>query len=230
MPARNITDSDLVFPEGKKPGWVHTKAGMDGGQFGQVVHIAVCKPDGTFLFDKPVIEEGSHVITLTYGFLYDDRSGVTPVLALVKEQRDTAAELDGTDAPVFWGPPRGYAEQTDDGLMAAAMREAGEETGANVLVGEPWIVTRDTVPNETIVRSRSPWVAIPVDVRRLGEIRADHGEKIFKAEFFSVEEIEIMIAAGSYDGASTESWCLMAALTLFRVHVLPKLRRPEMLT
>lgn len=225
MPALAINDERLVIPKGKKPGWTHTKSGMDGGKYGQVVHVAMVNEHGEFLFDKPVIEEGPHVITLPYGV--DPKDGQLK-LGLIKEQRDTAAVLNGEDSPMFWGPPRGYAEQTDEGLIAAARREAGEEAGIHILAATPWIVATDTVPNETIVRSRSPWVALPVDLEQLGEAKNDRHEKIFKTEFFSEKELGEIISFGSYDGASASSWCLMSAFTMFLLHVKPaaKARQP----
>lgn len=217
MPAFRIDDNRVSIP-GDKLGWPHVPWGMDGGKFGKVVNLAIVDKKGNFLFNKPVIEEGPHVITITFGW---DSVDQCLKMALVKEQRDTAAELDGVDAPAFWGPPRGYAELTDSGLIAAGRREAGEETGANILAGDPWVITKDTVPNETIVRSRSPWVAIPVDLNKLSEIRPDQNEKIFSTDFFSVHELEVMISDGEYNGASTLSWCLMSAVLLFSIHILP---------
>ncbi len=220
MPAFRIDNIQLAHDEEAKRNWSHTPWGMDGGTFGKIVDVAICDENGHFLFNKAVVEEGNHVITLTYGV--DVQSNI-PKLALVKEQRDTAAELDGKDAPLFWGPPRGYAEQTDEGLVAAGCREAGEESGARVLAGTPWVVATDTIPNETIVRSRSPWVAVPVDMAKISRIRQDYGEKIFKAEFFSVPQMEDMIRVGQFEGASTRSWCLATAVLYFKLFVVPKI-------
>ena len=220
MPALRIDDLSLTIPA-KRQNWPHTQWGMDGGDFGKVVDVAVVDGDGNFIYNKPVIEEGPHVATLTFGICPET---TLPKLALVNEQRDTAAKLDGVDAPRYWGPARGYADQTDTGLIAAAKREAGEETGADVLVGDPWIVANDTNPNETIVRSKTPWVAIPVDLSRLSAIRAQHGEKIFKAEFFTEFQLEDMIRLGTHEGASTRSWCLATAVLYFKLFVLPVYR------
>ena len=221
MPARRTDDPALLGMEGKQ-NWPHTPWGMDGGRFGKVVDVAVCDPEGNFLFNKPVVEEGPHVITLPYAL--DPENGL-PKLALIREQRDTAAALDGVDSPQFWGPPRGYAEQTDEGLIAAGLREAGEEAGVSVLTAQPWIVATDTNPNETIVRSKSPWIALPIDMTQLSAIQNDRDVKIFKAEFFSEYQLEDMIRAGEYDGASTRSWCLATAVLYFRLFVLPTIVR-----
>lgn len=219
MPALSITDPKVVFSKEKSPGWSYTATGIDGGRFGRVEHIAVVDANGNFMFDTVTRFESAHVIDLAFG--RDSVDGKVK-LGLVNERRDTAAvELDGISSPNYWGPPRGFQEE-DESLIEAARREAGEESGANTLIADPWVVAEDTVSNESNTRSRSPWVALPVDLAKISEPHPDATEKIFKSQFFTPEEISQMIVRGEHDGASTRSWCLATALLYFQLFILPK--------
>lgn len=210
MPKLLITDPRLTWPEGKGPNWKHTEEGIDGGRFGRIEHAVVCKPDGTAIFDRPITVEGPHVITVTFGF---DESSFDWRLGLVKEARDTAAPPDGITSVSFWGPPRGFLGDRES-------VEAGEEAGAAVFL-EAWPLG-EYITNETTTGSWSPFVALKVDLARLKEIAPERGEKIYKAQFFLVEEVEEMIKEGEFEGASTRSMVLITTLMLYRHLVLPR--------
>ncbi|NBD73785.1 NUDIX domain-containing protein [Patescibacteria group bacterium] len=190
---------------------------MDGERFGCIEHAVVCKPDGEAIFDRALVFEGPHVITVAWGF---DPSSGEPMLALVKEARDTVALPDGKTSVAFWGPPRGFRGHSET-PQEAARREAGEEAGANVVLETQYL--GDFYVNETCVASASPTVLLQLDLDRVGAIRADRGEKIYKAEFFPAYEIERMIAAGEHEGALTTSKVLLANYTLWRLYVLNRL-------
>lgn len=213
MPKRLITDPSLRWPEGKGPGWRHTQDGMDGGRFGRIEHAVMCKPNDEAIFDRALVFEGPHVIAVAWGYDADNE----PRLALVKEARDTVAPPDGETSVAFWGPPRGF-RSLNEHPVEAACREAGEEAGANVVISTRYL--GDFYVNETCVASSSPIVLLQVDLTRIGEIRADRGEKIFKAEFFFPWEIERIIIAGEYDDALTTSMVLGHTFMLWVLHVL----------
>lgn len=217
MPKLLITDPRLSWPAGQGPNWKHTEEGIDGGRFGRIEHAVVCKPDGTAIFDRPITVEGPHVITVTFGF---DESSFDWRIGLVKEVRDTAAPPDGTTSVSFWGPPRGFLEESES-VEAAARREAGEEAGAAVFL-EAWPLG-EFITNEATTGSWSPFVALKVDLARLKEIAPERGEKIYKSQFFLVEEVEEMIKEGSFESASTRSMVLITTLMLYRLMVLPRL-------
>lgn len=214
MPALLRNDPKIVWPDGKVPGWTHNHNGMGGGKFGRVDHVVIVDDKSNALYDKCIVHEGGHVITITYGQNAKDEW----VLGLVKEARDTAAPTDGVTTLAFWGPPRGY-RGLNESAVAAAMREAGEEAGASVILNT--LEVGNMIVNEAIVSSWSPIVALEVDLSRLSEIAPEHGEKIYKAKFFTLEQIDEMIIRGAYDDASTRSMVLMSMLTLFRLCVLP---------
>lgn len=216
MPKRLITDPGLVWSEGKGPNWRPTPEGADGGRFGRIEHAVVCKPDGTAIFDRMITVEGPHVITVLYGH---DKESNDLKLGLVKEARDTAAPADGVSSLAFWGPPRGFrdAEETE---LQAALREAGEEAGAHVVVKSASL--GQFITNETTTASWSPFVALQVDLSRLQAIAPERGEKIYKAEFFFADEVEEMIKQGTHDDASTRSMVLATTLLLYRLFILPE--------
>jgi hypothetical protein len=221
MPKLPIDDSRIVWPNGRSPGWTHTAAGLDGGKFGSVQHAAYgeLQSDGTFLaqFDRPVVIEGPHAIAIAFG---RDPSDGQFKIGLLKEQRDTAAPADGETSVFYWGPPRGFAEPGDQGAIAMAVRETGEEIGAGVLAFDPWILG-EYITNETCTASGSPIVAVPVDLTRLAEIikEGGRGEKILKAEFFTLLQVEAMIKYRVYQGALTNSMVLGQITLLYRLHL-----------
>ena len=220
MPKRLITDVD--WPDGKAPGWKHTDTGMNGGRFGRIEHAVVCTPNGAPIFDRPIVHEGPHVISPIWGF--DEKGEI--LFGLVKEARDTAAPADGTTSLAFWGPPRGFRDHNETPEQAAR-REAGEEAGARVALSACYV--GDHITNETCTGSWSPVVMLQVDLRRLFELQPDRGEKIYKASFFSLDEVAEMIRAGEHDGALTTSFVLVSALALFQIHVLPRIHAGELM-
>lgn len=217
MPKRLITDPAIIWPEGKGPNWKHTPEGVDGGAFGRIEHAVICKPDGTAIFDRLITVEGSHVITVTYGH---DKESNDFKIGLVKEARDTAAVADGATSLAFWGPPRGFRDKGETEIQAA-LREAGQEAGANVTLNARML--GDFITNETTTASWSPFVALQVDLAKLQEIAPERGEKIYRAEFFFADEVEGMIKQGTHDGASARSMVLATTLMLYRLFVLPEL-------
>lgn len=210
------------WPEGKQPNWVHVGAGMDGGRFGAIEHRVMVDTHGNPLFDRAVVVEGPHIITVTWGFC--PQTGV-PRLGLVNEVRDTAAPADGLSTLSFWGPPRGFRDNGETPEVAAR-REAGEEAGVRAFLGTRYI--GDIFVNETCVASCSPVVEVHVDLTQLGAITPDlrGGEKIFKAAFFTEEEVKAMILAGTHEGALTTSGVLATILLYWQLHVLAKLPQP----
>lgn len=228
MPVRQIDDSAVELGD-KMLGWTSADWGIDGGRFGRAVHVAHLGDDGTFQFDRVMIEEGPHAIAVAYGVPKD---GV-PRLLLVKERRDGVAPLDGQSSAWFWGPPRGFAEPSDIAAGAAAAvakkiaaRETAEEGGFQVIEKSVEVLPPMYV-NETCVRTSSPLALVEVDMGDWVGIRHDDqsGERIATSDFFTIDEVERMIAVGEHDGACTTSGVLMSAVMMFRIHVLPKFAR-----
>jgi 8-oxo-dGTP pyrophosphatase MutT (NUDIX family) len=207
-----IGDKRILWPAGKGPGWKHTDDGMDGGRFGAIEHSVVVSAngDGTFtpLFDRAITREGGHVITLPFGQNQDGEW----VVGLIKEARDTAAPADGVSSIAFWGPPRGFCDENET-PEEAAKREAGEEAGAKVFHSIRFI--GNFITNETCTSSWSPWVALETDPAALEVNAPQHGEKIYKVQFFNISQAKAMIAAGEHDGASTRSMVLVTTVFLF---------------
>lgn len=225
MPVLLATDPRIKWGE-KSLGWAHTAEGMDGGRFGQVVHLVYVDGDYNFLYDRPAMAEGPHAIAVAYTIPPD---GV-PRMLLVKEQRDAVAPLDGTSSAWFWGPPRGFAEPTDEGIVAGAsaavtrriaMRETVEEGGYQVKadstkgIGEMWV-------NETCVSTPSPLAIVEVDVGDFVGQRdnAGLGEVIADVDFFTLAELNNMIRLGEHQGACTRSGVFMSSVKLFELFVL----------
>lgn len=228
MPVLPIADKNVIVQK-PKTGWVQTPWGYDGGQFGAIVHAAFLSPDGKFLYDRVMVEEGSHAIAIAWGVPQD---GI-PRLLLVKEQRDGVAVLNGEDIRFFWGPPRGFAEQTEVGIAAGAVeatvkkiavRETSEEGGFRVKENQTKLLPPMYV-NETCVRTASPLAMVEVDLSDFQGIREDKegGEVIITSDFFTLDEAKAIIAAGEHEGACTTSGVMMSAVLLFEIHVVSKL-------
>ena len=221
MPKLPINDTRIVWPAGRGPGWTHTDSGLDGGRFGSISHYAygAFGDDSKFYaqFDRPVVVEGPHAIAIPFG---RDLSDGKFKIGLVKEQRDTAAPDNGYESVFYWGPPRGFAEPGDAGAIAMAVRETGEEIGAQVLAADPWLIG-NYITNETCTASQSPIVAVPVNLERLSQTQGDDGfgEKILKAQFFSLDKIEDMIREGEYDDGLTTSMVLGHTMFLYRLYL-----------
>ncbi|MEM7025942.1 MAG: NUDIX domain-containing protein [Pseudomonadota bacterium] len=220
MPYLLLNDPRLQRPAGWSPKWRPSAAGMDGGAFGSIEHGAVVDELGAALFDRPRMVEGPHVITVAWGI--DVHGSVR--IGLVKEGHDQAAPADGVATMAFWGPPRGFREAGETPEQAAR-REIGEETGAEIALDT--VSIGQVITNETCTGSWSPLVAVKVDLERIAVIHPDRDEKIFRAQFFSLDEIDAMIAAGEHDGALTSSLILVGVVKKFEVLLQHLVLRPH---
>lgn len=185
----------------------------DGGMvskkgYGHVHLSVVTDDDGHPLYDRPILHETPHVLT----WLFSRAENDTILSGLIKERRDTAAPADGKTTVNFWGPPRGLLDEGES-TKEAAVREVGEETGAQIIKGV-WDMG-DVITNETCTGTFTPMVAIEVDPDVFDPISSQHGEQIFTFEFFTRSEILVMINEGTHEGTLCNSALFIAAFQKF---------------
>lgn len=182
-------------------------------KYGSVKYAVVADKNGKPLFDRPRYFEAPHVITVVWGA---DEDGVERIGLVLEARPHAGVDADGNDLK-FWGVPRGFRNDGEDPLTAAK-REAGEESGANVVLEAHDAGMLN--PNPSFVGSSGPVVFLKVDLNRLDAIRPDRNEKIYKVRFFDVNEVLEMIIAGEYQGGQLSDGVSLAALMKFMAKVV----------
>ncbi len=216
MPARLLSQIKKEdWPKDREQKWTLTPDGIDGGKFGRVEHRVIVDENGVPRCDRPVIHEGSHVIICLFGRNANDEI----VMGLVKENRDTAAPLDGKTSVAFWGPPRGFRGEDEDPIDAAK-RIVKRESGADVCLSVGKI--GDFITNETTTSSWSPVIAVEVDLSKIGSFDENRTEKFFGARWCVQSEILSMLWFDLVEGASTNSLVLQSVASMLFWSHCPK--------
>lgn len=180
-------------------------------KFGEVEYFVVTDKDGNPQFDRPRYHEAPHIITVVWGKKKEEYV----YIGLVLEARPHAIPYDSSSPysdVKFWGVPRGFlnAGETPE---EAARREAGEESGAAVVLESK--EAGYIYPNPTFCATFGPVIFLKVDLDRLEAIRPTRGEKIYKAQFFAEEQVKQMIVRGKYGDGLLEDGVSLAALMKF---------------
>lgn len=162
-------------------------------------------------FDKGTWKlDMSRIITVVWG----EKNGEI-YIGLVLEARPHA--IDSAVFPKdakFWGVPRGFRKPTETPELAAR-REAGEESGATVVLESK--EAGSIYPNPTFCATSGPLIFLKVDLDRLEKIRPERGEKIYKAKFFRTNVVKAMICQRriGVEDALMEDGVSLAALAKF---------------
>lgn len=175
-------------------------------KFGSVEYAVVADKNDNPVYDRPIYREAPHVITVPWG---RGGGGLGRILiGLILEERVHGGGK-------FWGVPRGFMNpgETPD---QAARREAGEEAGASVVRSS--ILLGRLNPNPTFVGTDGPVVALEVDIERLGQIKPDRTEKIYKVQFFTLSEVYQHVLNGQFEGGSFNDGVSLAAIMKFISH------------
>lgn len=187
-------------------GW-HPGSGVvfEHSKLGRIVHVAICKDDGTKLYDQPMHLEPVGAVTVPV-----NSKGELGIVEVERPTVRSAAEyrypdLDlatlGVASLEF---PRGFPKKGELGAQTAA-REGEEELGSPIRsvrqVGE-------ITPNTTFHPHRIPVFLVRVDERFAGTMPPDVNEKILKVRWISVNEFMRLIADGRvHCGMTKAAFC-----------------------
>jgi len=213
----------VTEPDGKQ----HQFVGCDWeakSRFGKVENAVIVGNDGMPQFDRPAYYEAPNVNVVAWG--RDTRTGEVKV-AIITEERPHAIHPEMPEADVtlkFAQIPMGFLEKLigKDQLSQlefkrfGALREVTEETGASAIRGFsrpacPW-----HNPSPSFVATWSDLYFIEVDLEKIGELKLDKNEPIFKAEYLPVRELLARIREGqSADGAIFRACTSLSLLMIF---------------
>ncbi len=179
-------------------------------KLGQVLHVAMCKDDGTPMWDQFIHVEPLGAVTVPvnkkgeFGLVKVDR----PTVKSPEQYR--YPELNLADLGVSsLETPRGFPKKGEAGAQTAH-REGEEELGSPIeLVKKIGEIT----PNTTFHPHRIPVYFALVNHEFAGTAPPDVNEKILKVEWVSTEDLNRRIAAGEINCAMT-----LAALQLFAAY------------
>ncbi len=216
--------------------WTHE--GPDGTQttckdfrvsspYGSVESAVVVNEEGAPIFDRPIYREAPNVHAVVYG---RDTEGKIRA-AVISQPRPHADDptQPGNDHPpvVFGQTPMGFLLSkiagngnivpTETGAVGA-VREAGEETGAQVVIKVTQPKYAFINPNPTFVATWGELYFIEVDLSRIERLKPDHTEPIFSAEYLPVPELLRRIREGQDEkgavyrmGVSLGDWMIFFA-------------------
>ena len=175
--------------------------------FGIVRNVVVVDDTGKPVFDRPEYCEAPNVNVVVWGH---DTDGIVK-LAVISQPRPHADDPrlnPGTecDNPIIFGQivmgfnaRKIFGDSMVDEYESAAdaaIREAGEEAGATVILNIEEPPTPYHNPNPTFVATWSDLLFVEVDLEALEAIQSDRDEPIFNAEFIDAETLRKRIAAG----------------------------------
>lgn len=173
-------------------------------RFGSVKNVVVVDQDGMPAFDRPQDCEAPNVNMIVWG---RERNGEVKV-AYLTEARPHAndpEDPDSTETLVFGQIPMGFVDRlfSDvdiakyETMLKGAVREAGEETGASLIVNQTFPRYPHLFPSPSFTGTASRLYFLEVDlsvVKERLELGAD--EQILKSEFITVPELLARIRAG----------------------------------
>lgn len=173
-------------------------------KFGSVENVVAIGLDDQPIFDRPVYSEAPNVNVVAWG--RDTRTGEVRI-AIITEQRPHANHPTQPDSTIplnFAQIPMGFLEKiigkTELSKLefgkAAAMREVEEETGASVVRGVSQPACPWQNPSPSFVASWSGIYFIEVDLDRIGEMKKEKTEPIYKAEYLLIKELLARIREG----------------------------------
>lgn len=182
--------------------------------FGGVRTAVVVDKDGKPLFDRPGYIEAPNVNIIAWG---KDSAGEVRV-AVIRQPRPHADDPEQPSVhehrPVVFGQiPMGFLEKVlGEKFEDAAKREAGEETGAGVVIGVkqpkyPW-----HNPNPTFVFTWSDLYFVEVDLAKVEALRFDRNEPIYSAEYVTVRELLRRIREGKDEKGAVYRMCTANSL------------------
>ncbi len=194
---------DVQWPQGKGPGW---KPGPDGVAIEnekfrhQIVHVAVCKDDGTPIYDQILHYEAGGAITLPVnsegkiGLVEIERPvqrEAAPYALVGRNAADDEAFLRNLGRKVLEAP-RGMAKKNEEPGQVAA-REGEEEIGSAVRrVTYLGPIADNTTFKPTMLHA----YLAEVDETQASKLPPDVNEKIFQVKWFGVMEVLRMLKMG----------------------------------
>lgn len=211
-------------PEFKdKRGWKEITAEVDGKktvvgfqnpQRGEIRLIAVCKKDGTPLFDQYQITEGpvdesgnirckAGAVVIPY-FEKDNQIQVGLLNRIREVLRDSETGKQGAQVIEL---PRGFGDLADATNIETARRELGEETGKVAL---SVVKVGELNPNTAFyVTSSASVFAVRVDPMVVNYANLDAKEPILRCEFHPYDDVRRKVASGQIQDGFTLSALLM---------------------
>lgn len=193
-------------------------------RFGKVESAVVTDENGNPLFDRPRYYEAPNVNVVAWG--RDNRTGEIKI-AVIVEERPHALHPEIPEKEValkFAQIPMGFIEKIvgkdNVGILEigkhAAAREVAEETGASAVRGISRPACPYHNPSPSFVATWSELYFIEVDLDRIGALKLDRNEPIFKAEYLNVKELLARIREGQdAEGAIFRGATSLSALMIF---------------
>lgn len=192
--------------------------------YGAVQTAVVMDKNDAPVFDRPAYVEAPNVNIVAWG---RDEAG-TVRIGIIRQPRPHADDPEQPDedyhTPVVFGQiPMGFLEKIlGETAEDAAKREAGEETGASVVISVtkpeyPW-----HNPNPTFVRTWSDLAFVEVDLKKIRKHESTRNEPIYSAEYITVPELLRRIRYGKDDAGAVYRMCTANSILMIFFATYPE--------
>ncbi len=181
------------------PGGIQEYIGVNWevvSRFGRVSSVVVVDDAGNPQFDRPRYEEAPNVNVIAWG---TDETGAIKIgfISQPRPHADNRLDPKDTEDVVFQSAPVGFIDkiigkdqmEAFEHPGAAAAREVAEETGATVVKSIAYPQIPFHYPNPTFVGTTSDIVFVEVDLKKIEELKKDHTEPIFTAEYRPIQQV-----------------------------------------
>lgn len=184
---------------------------IDG--LGQIIHVAICRDDGTPMWDQPIFVEQRGGITV----VMNDKGEV----GMIEVERPVIRSVEGFDYMDFdptalgrpsWEFPRGFPKKGETTEQTAA-REAGEELGSPI---KEIVKLGEVSANTTYFPIPQPVYLAMLDDSFTGTIPPDINEKILQVSWKSEEQFSQMVRDGQIVcGLTLAAWAMLMNSAVF---------------
>ncbi|MFH1364119.1 MAG: NUDIX domain-containing protein [Candidatus Aenigmatarchaeota archaeon] len=187
--------------------------------FGSVETAVVVDDDGKPVFDRPLYRESPNVNCIAWGV--KDWIVYMAVIRQPRPHADNPLAPGVENEPIVFGQiPMGFLKNITgqdlklERVEAGAVREIDEETGAGVVleIARPSYPYHN--PNPAFVATWSELVFVKVDVDRVGQLKKDHTEPIYSAEYIPFSRLRQRLLSGVDDEGAVYRMCTSNSLWL----------------
>jgi len=176
-----ITEEYPLF----KCGWTTTPYSIANPKFGEAKRVAVCKDDGSPMYDQYQITEKPGAIAVPFYHSIGELN-----IGMIKIVRPLVANPAGEQGNVAsYELPRGFSFEGEPSTETIK-REVGEET-ASVVKGLRYI--GQVNPNTAFYVNNIPLYAAEINPDAVSRFKPDATEKILKSTFYSAKTIGEMV-------------------------------------
>lgn len=192
-------------------------------RFGSFRSAVITDKEGKPSFDRPRADESPSVNVVAYG--KDKKTGELRI-AMISQPRphaDNDFEPGNKEDMIFEQIPMGFLEkiigkdpvEKIESVKEGAKREASEETGASAVLDVSSPEYSKHYPNPTFVGTSTDVVFVEVDLEKIGKLKIDKNEPIYKADYIPLSQLIDDIRAGKTERGYARMCTSNSAILIF---------------